>query len=159
MSPCPHLRPIRHGLRINTWIRIMACNSSHLFLIDRRWVALYHVALLLDHNLDRTSSSVGGLQRLIEGPLGCLDEPDPPGARKYSSQCGLWTRSITGGGALGGSKGASGGSFLGEARLAGTTLLEAPAGGPLGPALLGPQDLVATDLKSLKFRSWFLVDS
>ena len=49
--------------------------------------------------------------------------------------------------------GASGGRFLGGARLAVTPLLGGPASGALGSALPGPQDLDATGLKSLLFRS------
>ena len=49
--------------------------------------------------------------------------------------------------------GASGGGFLGGARLAVTPLLGGPASGALGSALPGPQDLDATGLNSLLFRS------
>ena len=49
--------------------------------------------------------------------------------------------------------GASGGGFLGRARLAVTPLLGGPASGALGSALHGPQNLDATGLKSLLFRS------
>ena len=49
--------------------------------------------------------------------------------------------------------GASGGGFLGGAHLAVTSLFRAPTGVALGPALPGPQDLDATGLKNLEFRS------
>ena len=49
--------------------------------------------------------------------------------------------------------GASGGGFLGGARLVVPPLLGGPASGALGSALPRPQDLDATSLKSLLFRS------
>ena len=49
--------------------------------------------------------------------------------------------------------GASGGGFLGGARLAVTPLLGGPASRALGSALPGPQELNNTGLKSLLFRS------
>ena len=111
---------------------------SHLLFWLGPWVGL-------------TDSPIGGLRGLFEGPLGGSGEPDPPGARELPSMCGLWTRSITKGGWLGGGTvstlvGASGGDFLGGARLAVTPLLGGPASGALSSALPGPQDLDPTGL-------------
>ena len=96
--------------------------------------------------------------RPLRGSTGSVRRARPPGARELPSKCGLWIRSITCGGGLGGGTvatlvGASGGGFLGGARLAVTPLLGGPAGGALGSALPEPQNLDATGLKSLEFRS------
>ena len=102
-----------------------------LFFVSTILVALP----LLTGALSRTHRfSSWRAARPLRGSTGRVRRARPVRARQLPSMCGLWTRSITDGGGLGGGTvatlvGASGGGFLGGARLAVTPLLGGPASG------------------------------